>query len=281
MIKTKNLEPIDLSDTCSNPFVFNYYCNTDRQVIVNMELKFGRGLEMFGLEKTSIHPYIVASNKALTECEYSKRYEIIFSTLKKYYNLVKPKNIEEWLYFKSNNKLLTDQPAWNTILPWENVSIQEKLIQRRACAIFDNKEHGSNLTIESGWRSFGPMDDKLISLETSRLCNVLCSIEKKGYLRGGQNHDVGCVVLVSEDGEVRWLTENGGQHRVATLSALGFTSIPVRVWKIIYEKDIDVWPNVLNGNFTKQNASTIFKNIFDAENNPLLDEWVNYTKNGN
>lgn len=62
---------------------------------------------------------------------------------------------------------------------------------------------------------------------------------------------------------------NGGQHRAASLSALGHETIPVRLTSpssasIIRRDDVDFWPYVRTGLFSRETALEVFDRIFSG-----------------
>ncbi len=262
--------PIDLSDLSNNPKALPYYTSVNRQILINTTLDKGRGLEIFSLSKGSFHPFIVAVQYALKKGEYKKSLK---EKLSKYYDLVQPKNSAEWLGFHKNEVPLLDNSApWLSLLPWENISIKGKKEGRKVCALSDNTEHGSALNISHGWRNFGPVSDEIIDLEVSRLFNLMISIEKNGVLRDDSiGGDVGAIVLTKDEVDYRWVVEWGGQHRAAVISAMGYNDITIRVWQVVERKDVDLWPNVQSGLYSKEMALKIFDKIYDG-NSPNIIE---------
>ena len=68
-----------------------------------------------------------------------------------------------------------------------------------------------------------------------------------------------------------------GYHRVAVLSHLGYLDFLVRlnarVPRQIRISEIDEWPGVTSGIFSKELASKIFYSYFRNENEILLQNW--------
>ncbi|MEY8714822.1 hypothetical protein AB9G26_05995 [Francisella philomiragia] len=275
LINKKLLDPVDQRKLTNNPKAIHYYTNSDRQVLIEAELKNGRGLEIFSLEKNSLHPFIYATREAINSNEPKK---VLRKSLKKYYLSVVPYNASEWLGLKKNEvPLLDKEPPWVSLLPWENTSIFDKKLGRQKCAIYDNKEHGGAYSIKKGWRNFGPVSEEVLEVETNRLFKLMQSVEKYGFIRDYSNKgDIGGIVLINESNEWKWLVEWGGQHRVAVLSAMGYEKISIRVWQVVERKDVEIWPCVQSGIYSKDSALRVFDNIFYADpNNFIYRNWNN------
>lgn len=256
-------EPIDLRALSNNPKSLHYLTKTNRQIIINTTFDKGRGLEIFPLSYSSYHPYIMAVRYAYNSGDYQMGLRKILS---RYYSTVQPQNTAEWFGFKKGEiPLLDNEPAWLSLLPWENSSIDYKKHGRKECAIYDNKEHGSSIIIEEGWRSFGPVSADIIDIEVSRLYKLMISIEKNGILRdNGEGGDIGAIVLMKEPDDYRWIVEWGGQHRAAAISGMGYKNITIRVWQIVERKDVNLWPNVQSGVYTIKTALEIFDKIYNG-----------------
>lgn len=256
-------QPIDLRKLSNNPKSLSYYANTNRQILINVSFDKGRGLEIFSLANNSYHPFIRAIKYALVSDDYKKALK---EKLSLYYNIVQPNNASEWLGLNQGElDILDNEPAWLSLLPWENSSLKQKKDGRKECAIYDNKEHGSRLEIEAGWRNFGPVSEKILELEVNRLYSLMVSIEKNGVLRDDKDGgDIGAIVLMKEDNDFRWIVEWGGQHRAAAISAMGYESVPIRVWQVVERKDVNLWPNVQSGLYSEEMALKIFDKIYDG-----------------
>jgi len=254
-------QPIDLRKLSNNPKSLSYYTNTNRQILINASLDKGRGLEIFSLNNNSYHPFIRAIKYALVSDDYKKALK---EKLSQYYSIVQPRNASEWLGFNQGElDILDNEPAWLSLLPWENSSLKQKKDGRKECAIYDNKEHDSRLEIEEGWRNFGPVSEKILELEVNRLYSLMVSIEKNGVLRDDKDGgDIGAIVLMKEDNDFRWIVEWGGQHRAAVISAMGYERVPIRVWQVVERKDVNLWPNVQSGLYTEKTALKIFDKIY-------------------
>jgi len=112
---------------------------------------------------------------------------------------------------------------------------------------------------------FGPVSDVKIEIESKRYAKLLESIEKKGYNRSNESDgDIEGGILINSNNDWRIIV-NGGQHRAIVLAALGYETIPVRVSRNVYEAEVNYWPNVISGLYTKKGALKLFRTIFDGD----------------
>jgi len=276
LVKNMNYEPIDLRYLSNNPRALPYFSSADRQVLIDVEFEKGRGLEVFSLSPESVHPFIVAIKYALDCGDYKNSLK---EKMSQYYNMVQPDSASSWLGLDEGEVLALDgEPAWLSLLPWEDNTIHEKRTGRKECAIYDNKEQGENLTIDQGWRNFGPVADSILNLEVNRLYLLMLSIKKNGILRSDtKGGDIGGIILIKEADDFRWLVEWGGQHRAAAISAMGYKKIAIRVWQVVDRNDVDLWPSVQSGVYSKIAALKVFDLIYDGEaaSKELLD-WAEH-----
>ena len=122
-----------------------------------------------------------------------------------------------------------------------------------------------HLAAEQGHQCIGPVHPKKGALEYSRFTQVYKSIRDNGYKRSNADDaDLKGRVLRSGGKSVIIITT--GAHRVVALSTLGYSSAPVRIQRTaIYREDVDIWPNVSNGLFTRNEALATFDRVFAGE----------------
>jgi hypothetical protein len=110
---------------------------------------------------------------------------------------------------------------------------------------------------------FGPADASYMDIEIHRLIRVFESIKKNGYNRSNKKDgDIECHVLVNEQDFVYMV--NVGTHRMAAVSALNYSKIPVEVTQIIRREDVNCWPHVKDGLFSITEALYVFDRIFNG-----------------
>ncbi|MGI9351696.1 MAG: hypothetical protein ACR2O3_09055 [Rhizobiaceae bacterium] len=119
---------------------------------------------------------------------------------------------------------------------------------------------------QHGVQHFGPVSEKKLLLEQSRLDLVRSSLESAGY-QAKFGFSTGYFL---ENDKKDWVfVITGGQHRVAAMIDLGFTHAPAQFHsaqpRIIRQSEISQWPMVRNGSLTEAEAQGIFESFFDAD----------------
>jgi hypothetical protein len=267
LVSHEHFSPVDLRKLGNNPKGLGYYSLVMNSILIDVELSRGRGLDVYSLSDNSIHPFIVAIRSALDSDDHKKA---IRESLSNYYRLVQPKSAAEWLGFEFGEVTALDQePPWSVLFPWENRSVDLSRKMRKDCASQDNREHGIKADINDGWRDFGPVSDKVLDIEVSRLYSLMLSIKNFGVLRHNKfGGDIGAKVLINNENEFCWLINHGGQHRAAAISAMGYKNVAIRVWQLVERKDVAFWPNVQSGVFSEQSALKVFDRIFHGYQAP-------------
>ncbi len=132
------------------------------------------------------------------------------------------------------------------------------------------REHGgSKKSATVGLSLYGPTSKDKGRVELERLRRLVSSITKHGYQRNSTNDgDITGHLLVPRNGEVV-VYLFGGLHRSAVLSALGATTIPVRLnFSIIsranYETDVSYWPHVVGGLYSTSASREIFGSYLEG-----------------
>lgn len=134
----------------------------------------------------------------------------------------------------------------------------------------DHKEVNSNITIKDGFTYFGPVSDEKVKVEALRYYNLIQSLCDKGYNRSDHfEGDICGEIIINKNGEWRWLA-GPGQHRAVVLSSLDYQNIPVRVLRLVFENEVDIWPNVTSGLYTKKGALKLFHTIFQGNASHLI-----------
>lgn len=265
LVSHENFSPVDLRRLGNNPKGLGYYSSGMNNILIDVEFSSGRGLDVYTLCDKSIHPFILAVRSALVSDDYKKA---IRDSLSNYYGLVQPRSAAEWLGFEFGEVVALDkEPPWSVLLPWQNRSVDLNRKMRQDCAFYDNREHGLKADIIEGWRDFGPVSKNILDIEVSRLHSLMLSIKKFGIQRHNKiGGDIVVTVLINDENEFRWLVFNGGQHRAAVISAMGYKKVAVQVKQLVERKDVLFWPNVQSGVYSKESALKIFDRIFYGYN---------------
>jgi hypothetical protein len=276
IILAKNYKPIDLREKGNNPVSLSYL-GFKQSILVNASLEDGRGLPLFDFSENGFNPFVCACKDALLNSDSKFNIRLI---LKKYYELVQPLSASSLLGIKKvDSPLLANEPSWAAVLPWDEESISQWKEDHKKTILFENGKNGSRLGENDGWAWCGPVSNEKLDIETNRLHKVYKSIQDKGYLRhNSSDGDICGVALVNSAKQWRWQAR-AGQHRIAVLSALGHSTIPIRIIKIVKRDEVENWPNVVSGVFSKKIALKIFDNIFESKLPDITKNWIDYINN--
>lgn len=146
--------------------------------------------------------------------------------------------------------------------PWIDRSPQGALADRRHVMDKEARENGLDAwNLADGWRSFGPVSDRLVDLELTRLACTHDSIANNGFDRA-----TGTILgRVRVSGDALMVLPVGGWHRTAALLALGASTIPMQfspTVPVVRRHEVAWWPNVANGLFTVDQALAVFDHQF-------------------
>ena len=263
--------PRDLRETVDHPGALLYYgASTAASVLTQLPVQRGYTLEAFELD-SGAHPFV----RAIRHAEQSKHPETaIREVLDAYYRTVRPDSAAQWLGLDDESiPPLADQPPWARILPWDNDDLRHRIRGVRQKARQENQRFGAALSIQKGWKACGPVTDAFLDIQTTRLHSVYRSIKTHGLRRHDDiDGDIRALVLV--DGEDwTWLQCGGGFHRCAVGTALGFRTLPVRIWRVVFRRQVDIWPQVAQGLYSRRVALAVFDRIISGRSPPVATNW--------
>lgn len=269
----KALEKLDLKvdkvtkihlDELGSPIDAIYYNGKfGQRQLFSFDVPIEKCINIYGYKfsESESHQFV----KTIKEFETNRNLSYKNSVLYNFYKNFQPRNLKE-VYFlhsqykknlskNSNSPLLEKEPKI-LMQPWFSDIIEP----------FSNgkeiKEEG--LSYLQGSQSFGPVTTTKGELEFSRIINTYNSIKTKGYHVDFFHNQISGYFLKNEN-DYRFVIQNGN-HRVASLSALGYKKIPV-IFRFNYPRyidirDINLWPQVKNGNISLEDAKIIFNIMF-------------------
>lgn len=259
---------IDIRKESNHPFELLYRSQFD-PILIDADIRWGRSLRNIALDPPEEHPFAYAIIHGM---KHGDRELAIRDALQSYYASVQPQNPAEWMGI-GHSSILCEYPAWALSMPWDKRTPYEWQLIREDFVLNENKEFQKNLTIEQGWHFWGPAADEKIEIETKRLDRLVSSLLKNGLARhDGHDGDIRAVVLKNDAGDWRWQV-TGGEHRAAGLAAFGYKSIPIRVIQIVNRQDVNIWPNVTAGFFTREEALAVFDQIFSGIPTGAIRNW--------
>lgn len=156
------------------------------------------------------------------------------------------------------------------VFPWDIVNPEDKkmnqisTLQKELKVYFPNS---SNL-------------DRVIDLEVRgeaeirRIKTIFNSLSRNGYdSRARDFHHIEGQLLIAND--KKWVVLiRQGEHRVAALFALGYTTVPILIKKqnIVRESDVEYWWQVTQNRINEKDALEIFRRIVTGDDTaPLVN----------
>jgi len=265
------LRPIDVRLCGNSPFSLSYM-SLPRPVVCDMPLNLGRGFRVLPLELNSYHPFIVA---LLQASKATNMLATIRNGLETYYRFVQPKNPCDWINIQNSRSGLLQRCKPHALsMPWDLKNPQQWEISREKFVKDENLMFKKTLGIEGGFHFWGPVSNVKLEVEALRLSNIYSSILNNGYMRDdNQGSDVRAVVLKKNNCDWRWQV-CGGEHRAAAALVAGYSVIPVRVIQIVYLDDVDIWPGVLHGYYSKSEALQVFGQVFNGIYPFIFQQWI-------
>jgi hypothetical protein len=190
------------------------------------------------------------------------------SVLEKYYRLWQPQCASEALIDVHIAPPVFERlpPHFMYLFPWTAGEFCELDRSVKSWYMDDNVEHGNPPgKIETdGFKEHGPVDPQIGLLEFRRLTGILDRLSSEGYRR--ELGDVR-VAMIKRDDDLRFLNWGGGLHRTAAMKVLGHSTVPatfVVPW-VIDSRDVDYWPQVRKGNWTRETALRYVDHLFDFD----------------
>ncbi|PKM17370.1 MAG: hypothetical protein CVV11_19605 [Gammaproteobacteria bacterium HGW-Gammaproteobacteria-15] len=115
--------------------------------------------------------------------------------------------------------------------------------------------------------AFGPVPKEAGLQEVERLYKLLIKISNEGY-NPEVNYDGFIRGYIMRRGSESRFSVTAGQHRLAILAALNYKTCLVKfqpgMERVIDVEEVETWPMVENGIYSKQQALNIFNGIFDV-----------------
>ena len=209
------------------------------------------------------HPFVETLNRY-----HNKPTSYEGSALKSYYEEWTPSNAAEaFITFSDAPEPFKMEPSYAFVSPWHTISISERKSKIAYNVRTENRDMGYDAVgIEEGFGLHGPVSDRKGRVEFNRLLSTLKSIDQQGY-RLDSVHDFieGFALLDQNEEEFRIIVVHGN-HRLASLTTLGNDRAPIRLVPpyIVRVPDVDRWPQVKSGLWSRGQAIGYFESFFCA-----------------
>jgi hypothetical protein len=275
-----NSEYRDLREQTNDPLEALCFGGT-KPLLITFDLAKTRwhGPTGFAYGQDTSHPYV----GTLREYQRSGNADYAGSALQRYWHDWQPKNLAEALGLgpESSVGLLRSAPSGHRILPWYETSS----LRWSKLTSFDAKsrryyQEGFSLT-----RTNGPHSPQVGRKRIQRIIDVFLMLNEGGFWRHPpeelpyfEQFPVGDIM---ERGSEAVLMIANGQHRLSALSAMGMRECTMLIGVkhqrgpfLVRRGDVDRWPLVRKGVFSRDQALEVFDRIFDGRQ-PAGCRWGN------
>jgi hypothetical protein len=178
---------------------------------------------------------------------------------------------------------IQDLPPWAVVMPWSDTEDPEarKETINFSTYVENKKRGGPPLNAENGGAQNPLVSEARARFEARLLVHLLSSIEKKGYRPSPNYFDaIGSVLFIKNEREWCWGV-SGGIHRCCVLHALGHKTVKSRIKGAVYRQDVQSWPNVVRGFYSKETALKIFDRLLEGRVRESHSRWIDENFSGN
>jgi hypothetical protein len=258
----------------ADPITYQYLSDLRLAPSIKIDLCHTRaGILGFPYGPASVHPLANAFEAARGDMARGGSEDSVRGILSNYYNMVQPRSALEVVDLDQEKAPgLLGIPLYNWVMPWSERSIEDTGAHRRICLEEEGLAHGKLVSISDGVTLFGPVSEKKLSLEVTRIANLARSMEKRGF----QSSAIQPIEVIGLRAgfEYRWFVVQG-QHRLAACSAFEIMRVPARVVRVVRREDAQFWPHVLTKTFTLSGALQCFDRLFEGRVCGCASAWVN------
>lgn len=213
----------------------------------------------FSFDHKGWHPFV----DALDEFRANRSQEFAGSRLDSYYHAWQPTDAAEALIGLTDApEVLKDYPSFIKHIPWLNLDCKERLRQISRILREENAALGHpELGVQDGYGLHGPVSPAKGRLEYQRLTDLFKSMEREGFRH---TRDAIAVQILKRGNEFRFWVAHG-YHRTAVLKALGHEEVQAVPRMVVDVNEVDHWPQVYRGNWTRKQALEYFDHCFDFD----------------
>ena len=281
IIKLNSFEPINLTKSEINPIIAQYMVG-QKPMVIEINLKKGRTNYWFDLTDKSLDPGILAVKNALKKnLKDETLYKEILNTLIDHRSAMKCKNAAYSLNIDSiEDNDIKKFSWWNIVYPWDDISFEENE-KNFPYQIKSNRWHNGMKILSNDPNKIIEEDFKnSLDSHAKQYVSLLNKIMKQGVKFGSKYGYITAEIFISKN-KFCWKPGKEGNHRAAVCAALGLEKLPVLVTRVIRLDELEYWPNVIKGHFSKDQAKQIFFDIFNAKPQKINEDWVKKFLNKN
>lgn len=270
--------PLDLSRKKIHPKTISNLAE-QKKVIINLSFEDGRTNRFFSLTPKSFDPHVFSIVYSIKkDPKHKVLSKLIFEMIESYKKKIILNNLSDFFGLKSNeNQKLNSYPVWSAVLPWEDTSIEDKLINFPKSVKVDRAKNGFVIKSDDPGKIMKEDMKNSLPSHINQYVSLLKSIKKNGYIPEVNNNYIEVELLLKGD-DFCWKPSGEGNHRATVVASLGYKTIKAIVTRVVRFEDLDYWPNVINGSFEKTEAEQIFNRYFDASPPDFNKDWILYCK---
>ncbi len=215
------------------------------------------------------HPFVAAIRSG---ADRSDPETAVRATLKGFYRDVLPRDcsdiVEQFIGSRCTAfSVSSHHPQW----PWKHAMPES---HGEVSPVYVDGKIRLSPAQEVGIQHWGPVSPEKLETEVRKLTLLLQSIRRHGYVPSTEKADGHiCGYVLRKDTEWVVVIEQG-QHRAGVLSALDFSTIPVRVDGVIDYADASHFPNVASGLYSVEEAHDQFERMLKGVPIPALANWL-------
>lgn len=234
------------------------------------KLNFNNGISCRGVSFQNIKPDPLGDSLSVLKKGLSEKNKVEFkTTLKKAF--LKEKEEKFGYFFKSIGIFKEiNYPLWSQVWPWEEISPWRKFEVYPNLYSLNRKEQLKDLNdvdfivdIEKF-----PFSDIAINLHVNQFLNLYKNFINNSLSKNTFKHKSLPDFFLLIDGDSwKWMSGYDGNHRLYILNMINYPSVTSSLSKIIKKDEVNQWPNVKNGVYTKNEALRIFEALFQGGSN--------------
>jgi len=276
-IKIINLtsnEPYNLTNIDVNPLTAQYFAG-HKKILMNVDLSKCRTNRLFDMSEKTSDPAIFAIKKSLEQnLKNEELYANILNILNENNFLGLAKNAAEYLNIEYDlGDKISNFPWWAAVNPWDNRNFEDQLKYYPIEVKKNRAKNGMRILSDDPYEIVRDDIENSLPSHTQQYVKLIKLIKKNGFKYGNEFGYV-AVELFINNNKYCWKIGDEGNHRSVVAAALGFKKIPAIITKIIRLDEIDYWPNVINGLFSKEQANKVFYDIFEAKPSKFYQRWI-------
>lgn len=157
-------------------------------------------------------------------------------------------------------KKFFDNPPWAIVMPWEKISLEDKL-EKYIDHFKENRGlHGANF--KEGFSNKSLYSPEVAYSQVEQTRRLVSSIKTRGIINSKK---LPLVFILKNGTKWRWCMTGEGNHRAYIFAAMKQVKMKAEIYDIVDREKVESWPNVQNGNYTQEEALPVFDSFFEGK----------------